>query len=205
MRYRTHSFRYGEEIMSKEPEFMATWNEIHTVLNSITEEDLINHYNNNLRKSKKSLSDSINFLINERLINMEWNSQSPIFNNSEYRPTSRNKWWTLDFAKESISIEVAFNHGEAVAWNLIKPVLASELNHVEKAVQTKAGVIITATDLMKRAGNFDNAVGTYEKFLQYLKPFGNILSVPLVIIGLEQPETFVINKVSKKVEYINQN
>ena len=28
--------------------------------------------------------------------------------------------WRLDFAKESISLEVAFNHGEAIAWNLLK-------------------------------------------------------------------------------------
>ncbi len=71
----------------------------------------------------------------------------------------------MDFAKEDISIEVAFKHSEAIAWNLIKPVLASELNHVPKAIQTKVGVIISATKTMKKAGGFDSAVGNYEKFL----------------------------------------
>jgi hypothetical protein len=33
--------------------------------------------------------------------------------------------WRLDFARESMSVEVSFNHGEALAWNLLKPVLAS--------------------------------------------------------------------------------
>ncbi|QBP92629.1 hypothetical protein E1A90_16595 [Bacillus mycoides] len=202
MQYKTYSFRYGEELFSYEPEFVHLWQEIKDVLDSITEDDLIQHYNNNPRVSKKSISDSINDLIDYRLSEKNWERQSPIFNNSAYRPTSRNRWWTLDFAKDTISIEVAFNHGEAVAWNLIKPVLAGELNHVEKAIQTKAGVLITATDLMKKAGNFDNSIGTYEKFLQYLNPFRNILTVPLVIIGLEPPKTFKINKKTKKVELL---
>jgi len=202
MKYQTHSFRYGLELFSHEAEFINLWGEIRDCLDSIADEELIQHYINNPRTTKKSISDSINDLIDERLVNMGWNRQSPIFNNSEYRPTSRNRWWTLDFAKKAISVEVAFNHGEAVAWNLIKPVLASELNHVEKAIQTKAGVIITATASMKKAGNFDNTIGTYEKFLQYLDPFRNILTVPLVIVGLEPPVTFMINKKTKQIEYL---
>ncbi|WP_456276492.1 BglII/BstYI family type II restriction endonuclease [Bacillus sp. AK128] len=205
MKYQTHSFRYGEELFSKEEEFNREWTDIKNALDSITEEDLITHFKNNLRSTKKSISESINYLIDERLVSMGWNRQSPIFNSSSYKPTGKSHWWTLDFAKVNISVEVAFNHGEAVAWNLIKPVLASELNHVEKKVQTKGGVIITATKKLKIAGNFDSSTGTYEKFLQYLDPFRNILTVPIVIIGLEAPETFKVNKKSKKVEYIQQS
>lgn len=51
---------------------------------------------------------------------------------------------------------------------------------------------------MKRAGGFDNAIGTYEKFIDYLKPLSNQLTVPLLIIGLEKPETFWIKH--KKVK-----
>ena len=45
---------------------------------------------------------------------------------------------------------------------------------------------------MKKAGGFDNAVGTYETYLGYLKPMNNILTAPLLIIGLKAPETFEI-------------
>ncbi|WP_335711522.1 hypothetical protein [Neobacillus drentensis] len=55
---------------------------------------------------------------------------------------------------------------------------------------------------MKEAGNFDGSIGTYEKFLQYFDPFRNTLTVPLVIIGLEPPETFKINKETKEVEFL---
>ena len=102
--------------------------------------------------------------------------------------------WRLDFAKDNIAIEVAFNHGGNVSWNLIKPVLSSELNHVKKAIQTQAGVVITATDAMKKAGGFDNAIGTYEKYVEYLKPLNNLLTTPMMIIGLEPPKKFTIEQ-----------
>ena len=125
-----------------------------------------------------------------RLCEKGWNPQSHIFADPEY---SDNKGaWRLDFAKDNIAIEVAFNHGGNVSWNLIKPVLSSELNHVEKAIQTQAGIVITATDNMKKAGGFDGAVGSYEKYVEYLKPLNNLLTTPMMIIGLEPSETFVV-------------
>lgn len=77
----------------------------------------------------------------------KWNPQSPIFGDSRFE----DKRWTLDFSKPGqivgkggFSVEVAFNHGEATAWNLLKPVLASELNHVTKAIQTEIGIVALA-------------------------------------------------------------
>lgn len=203
MNFEIFSFRNAQIIFENDSKYKTLWEEITTTLKSITDEDIILEFNSSNRTSKKSVSDAINKLIDKKLVELNWQRQSAIFNHSEYRPTSRNHTWTLDFAKEEIAIEVAFNHGGNTAWNLIKPVLSSELNHVEKAIQTSAGVIITAKDSMKRAGNFDNAIGSYEKFLQYLKPFSNILTVPLIIIGLDAPTTFKINPISRQVEYLN--
>ena len=58
---------------------------------------------------------------------------------------------------------------------------------------------------MKRAGGFDGAVGSYEKYVEYLKPLNNLLTTPLMIIGLEAPETFEIiqkDENGKKVGYV---
>jgi hypothetical protein len=132
--------------------------------------------------------------LKEKFMDRGWREESPIFQGDEYGEGSHEKHWRLDFAKAPISIEVAFNHGEAIAWNLLKPVMASELNHVEKAIQTEVGIVIVATKAMKTAGDFDSAVGEYEKFLRYLKPLSNVLTVPMVIIGLEPPETFKLKE-----------
>lgn len=191
MKYKAHSFRHSEVILN-EPEFRLLYDEIKGVISDITDNRLIEKHNSygldNIEKTPKSLSKAINQLIYEGLVAKNWRSESCIFQNPDYTGDT----WRLDFAKNSISIEVAFNHSTVIAWNLIKPVLASELNHVQKAIQTKIGVIITATTELKEAGGFDTAIGTYEKFLDYLPPLRNMLTTPLLLIGLNEPESFHI-------------
>ena len=199
LKYIFHSHRNAETLFLYDSRYINLWNEIINTIEGISDTDLISSFNSNTHGSKKSISKDINSLMDERLSKLGWNRESPIFNDSEYKNERR---WRLDFAKEEISVEVAFNHGEATAWNLIKPVLAGELNHVEKDIQTSAGVIVTATDAMKKAGNFDSAVGSFEKFLRYLKPLSTILTIPIMIIGLEPPTTFRINHETKSVESI---
>jgi hypothetical protein len=187
MTYKIHSFRHGEIILNNEPDYKIVWNELLNAITSITDDEIINHHENNPRKAK-SISESINNILKTKLVALDWNEESYIFQDDEY---SGNRW-RLDFAKDSISVEVAFNHGEAIAWNLIKPVLAGELNHVQKEINTEIGVIICATKELKDKGGFDGAVGEYEKFLTYLNPLRDVLSVPIVIIGLDAPPTFEI-------------
>ena len=192
--------RFANLLVDGVDEFSIDFNEIITVLNSITDEDLISDFNERKlsRSSTKSLSESINKLLKVRLTELGWIAESPIFREEPYDSTN-NSAWRLDFAKNNISIEVAFNHGEAIAHNIIKPVLASELNHVQKNIQTKLGVIITTNEDMKRKGGFDGAVGTFEKFISYFKPYSNIVTTPIVLIGLKEPKTFEI--VNKEVIY----
>ena len=202
MKYRIYSFRHAVEIFQANDSFTKDWIEICGILDSISDVDLINEFNSESRKAK-SLSEAINKLIDRRMKINGWNAQSHIFADSRY--SDKKGTWRLDFAKNNIAVEVAFNHGGNVSCNLLKPVLSSELNHVKKAIQTQAGVIITATDSMKKAGGFDSAVGSYEKYVEYLKPLNNILTVPLLIIGLEKPDSFVVkhyNDGNKKIGYI---
>ena len=195
MKYITYSHRYAENIFLYQEDFKTEYLEILNVLNDISDSDIIQKFESNPRQNIKSISAPINDLIKERLTLVGWKAESAIFNDPEYN----NKRWRLDFAKNNISVEVAFNHGEAIAWNLVKPVLASELNHVKKDIQTYAGIIICATEKMARAGNFDNAVGTYEKFKRYLIPMQNMLPTPILLIGLKEPDTFYIDEKTRKV------
>ena len=181
MRFTTISHRFGEAIAA-EPGFRSDWLELLSVIESVTDNDIMEEHSTNTPK-RKSISMAINNLLRSRLEEKGWAPESAIFNDPDYH----RKRWRLDFSKNDISVEVAFNHGEAIAWNLLKPVLASELNHVEKEKQTKLGVVIMATEEMKEAGGFDGAVGTSEKAERYLKPLQNQLSCPMVLIGLKAP------------------
>lgn len=186
MKFVTHSHRNALELFETSERYSGLWDEVRLILESVDDLEIIEDFEG--RTAPKSISYSINAILKERFSTSGWVPESYIFGEGEYR-TSK---WRLDFAKNEISIEVGFNHAGSVAWNLIKPVLASELNHVEKAIQTSAGIIIAATENMKVLGGFDNAVGSYEQYVQYLKPMQQMLTPPLLIIGLEPPESFHI-------------
>jgi hypothetical protein len=184
MQFITHSHRFGLAIANEE-DFISEWNELEEVISSISDDAIIETHAE-FTPGNKSISRAINLLIKKRLEAKNWASESSIFNDPNYQQTK----WRLDFAKNLFSVEVAFNHGEATAWNLLKPVLASELNHVSKDAHTQIGVVIMANQDMKEAGGFDSAVGTYEKAIRYLAPLQNQLTVPMILIGLKAPETF---------------
>ncbi|MCK2020519.1 BglII/BstYI family type II restriction endonuclease [Peribacillus frigoritolerans] len=188
MNYKLYSHRNALTILQNEPEFRETWAEIQDILHNLTDDRLKNCFKNNFAEKHKSLSSTINRLLKEDFGSIGWTTENPIFQEPKYHGS----YWRLDMAKDNISIELAFNHGITIAWNLLKPVLASELNNVQKAIQTKLSVIICATENLKEKGNFDGAVGTYEKFIDHLKPMMNILSVPLLIVGLEAPSSFYL-------------
>ena len=200
MKFDTKSHRFGRAIAS-EPGFRSDWLELLKVIESVSDEDIVEEHSINTPK-QKSISRAINNLLKHRLEQKGWKPESAIFNDPEYHQAR----WRLDFAKNNISVEVAFNHGEAIAWNLLKPVLASELNHVRKDVQTRLGVVIMASEDMKRVGGFDSAVGTFEKAVRYLKPLQNQLTCPMVLIGLSAPESFEVKHVGKpkRAEFVGR-
>jgi len=199
MKYITHQHRFGLDIIGSDPRLTSLWQDIAKTLDGITDERIISEYE--LSVNAMSISAAINNLIDQDLQSLGWIPQSAIFQGAEYDGKS----WRLDFAKTSdsqadkksgIAIEVAFNHAEAIAWNLLKPVLAAEINHVdtETDIGVGIGVYICATESLKEAGAFDGAVGEYEKVLRYLSPLFSKLTVPMVIVGLEAPKTFKVEK-----------
>lgn len=200
MKFKYYYHRHSNHLIKHDEKFKNDFEEITTTLNSITDSDLIKNFNERKieRPNIKSLSEPINSLLKEKLMALNWDAESGIFKEPPYNSGNRSRW-RLDFAKNKISIEVAFNHQEATAHNIMKPVLASELNHVKKDIQTGLGVIIVATDEMKRKGNFDSAIGTFEKFIEYFKPYNNLITIPIVLIGLEKPKTFHIDARFKKI------
>lgn len=199
-----HSHRFGLELAGENPLLGKLWGELTTALESLTDERVAGEFQSDVDKtSQMSLSKTINRVLAEELAALGWTGESAIFQDPEYLGERR---WRLDFSKvlvdssetrRGIAVEVAFNHGEAIAWNLLKPVLASELNHVKKQIDIGSGigVVVAATESLKEAGGFDSAVGSFEKFLTYLKPLQNQLTVPMILVGLKAPKAFRIAKV----------
>lgn len=208
MDFVTFNHRFALDIVESNHELKLLWEEISDAIHAITDDRLKSEFKKS--STKMSLSDSINKLIDQELVSRDWTPQSAIFQGSEYSE----KKWRLDFSKRisnpeagisGVAVEVAFNHGEAIAWNLMKPVLAAELNQVELETEIGSGigVYICATDELKSAGGFDGAVGEYEKVLRYLVPLFQKLTAPLIIVGLQAPKSFKIEK--RKNAITNRN
>lgn len=211
------SHRFAEQIIQRTPELATLYAEITDSISAMTDAELINEFENGEKGPAKSLSYAINALLRKHLHEERgWTKEAQIFQGREYSNV-----WRLDFLKQTeivgsiddaestlvsrsgMAVEVAFNHGEAIAWNLLKPVLASEVNHIEKAdsvdIGSGIGIMITASAALKEAGGFDGAVGEYEKVLRYLKPMHNQLTVPMMVIGLSAPKSFRLQTVKNPV------
>lgn len=200
MEYRLHPHKHANAVFN-DPRIKPLFDEVLEAIESISDDNLrATHVARKNSGIKSSLAPTINQLLKTKLKSMGWRAESSIFQGPEYGGEQADKVWRLDFAKDTISIEVGFNHGEAIAWNLLKPVLASEVNHVQKAINTEAGIFITTTKALKTAGAFDNAVGEFEKVLRYLIPLDRMLSVPVMIIGLEPPRSFRLKSKYPKCE-----
>ena len=217
MKYVVHQHIFGLDIVRSNHELNSLWEEFIGVIESISDEAVIQEFvnppkymptkmnksgkNSSRPRNKMSLSAAINNLIDDGLTSKGWHEQSEIFQGPEYDSSK----WRLDFSKRisnpssditGFAVEVAFNHGEAISWNLLKPVLAAEINHVKTEIEIGAGIgiYVCATDALKSEGAFDNTVGEYEKVLRYLTPLFSKLSVPMIIVGLEPLEKFKLAK-----------
>lgn len=208
MKFKVFSHRHALQILENTPEYQHLYVDIIEAIENVSEDRIISHFRDNYEsrgKSKKSISESINQLLKVELTAGGWRPEARIFRDADFGDGK----WRLDFAKSTpvpatdsrpysknnesgISIEVGFNHSGSIAWNLLKPVLASELNHVEKDIQTSVGVVITATRELQIAGGFDGAIGVFEDYVSHLVPLRDVLTVPILVIGLEAPETFRI-------------
>lgn len=205
MKFIEYSHRHARAIIASDPQLRERYEQFVGALRNMSDEELIADFL--IKKAEyatrgtsfKSMTPSINGILKARMLAIPgWQAEVDIFNDTT--GVIGNTEWRLDFAcDDAFCVEVAFNHGEAIAWNLLKPVLSCELNHVEKAVQGQIGIYVCATDNMKIAANIDSASGSFEKVLRYLPPMMNQLTIPMMIIGLEPFETFKISDIAEVV------
>lgn len=91
MDYEIESFRNAKVIFENDDKYFNLWQDVKNVLDEISDEDIIKSFKNSTRKSKKSISDDLNKLIDKGLMKKGWNRQSPIFKDHTDYGNSNNK------------------------------------------------------------------------------------------------------------------
>ncbi len=190
MKYKFYSFNQAETILRESNTYSETLRNILDIIDNISDISLIKKFED-IGKNSKSISNTITCLLEERLIEKNWVKESAIFTNFPFE-INKSKRWTLDFYKNNIQLEIAFNHEEGTAWNIMKIPLSNKPNCYEHKQQVDLGIIITATNQMKRSGGYDSSVGSFEKYIEYLSAFNPFISTPILLIGLQSPDDFKI-------------
>ena len=204
MRYKIT--RYGLTNISEEAKnkLEGLISEIVEQLLSIDDDEIVSEQEAYVGRTK-SISKPLTNILEERMVHKEWNKEVRIFQ-SNFKSYQTNRW-SLDFEKDGISLEIAFNHEEGTAWNIIKGYISNKSTKITKTITTIGSIIITATNDLKRIGGFDSSIGSFEKYQEYMGVFEELLEYPIILIGLEGPDTFMVkhkNVVNKKLAKIER-
>ena len=193
MKFKSFSHYNAENFLLNNNQYKKTYLDLLNIIDSIKDEDIINKFEE-IGANSKSISKTLSLLLDEGFKRNNWEKEEEIFYNSNmFLASSKGKRWTLDYFKNEVAVEVAFNHEETSAWNIFKIVLSSNKNKYKLKNSIKVGVILCVTNQMKVSGGFDNSVGTFEKYQQYLDFFEAMIETPILLIGLHSPDDFKIS------------
>jgi len=190
MLFDIYSHRFAWEVVRGSVPLRSLWNELSLALNSISADCLARYPQDSTQH--KSISRQLNWAIRTNLVARGWTPEARLYHDGVDDSSSG---WRLDFAKTifgetagetGMAVEVGFNHREAIAWNLLKTVLATEPSQLSGDMPTihGVGVVIMLKASLKRVGNFDGAVGTFEDAQAYMSTLQHKLTVPILLIGL---------------------
>lgn len=194
MELRTHSFRWGLEHLG---EVNPIWEELQHLLTSIKQETVerrkLNYFQDWItgtsRKSPPVGGQSIlNELIDEMLSRAGWETQlyvlGEVFDESNGRSRKLN-YWSMDFKKKDIGVEVSFNNAGVLAQNILRLSVMSETVTRPRNELIRLGVLVTATQRLKEWAGMDGTVLTFESANKVLPLVTFNIPTPIVVLGLD--------------------
>jgi len=136
-------------------------------------------------EKSKGISKALNHVINNKLLRIS-DYRVPIFAHEEYRKAP----YLMEYKIRNLAIDVASGHYNTLLWKIARLSLAVEENDLEKLTEQKVGVLILVDEELKRSGNFDPSVCTWQQAVEYMKLFKNQWSAPLLLICINDPGNF---------------
>lgn len=188
VRLELHDFRHALPILERS--YPAVWAEFCEQLASINAEDITDFHRGLVREAvgrarrpQAGAQTAINRLIDARLTALSWRSQPPLYIGGDRRGDEL-AGWKMDFKKERVGVEIAFNHQEAIPWIFTRLNLAGESDEVLADSRIEVGIAAFAAQSLKTWGRMDGAVGTFNQARLWLEKMRPVMPVPIVVIGL---------------------
>lgn len=170
------------------PDFAVDWAEVQTCLEGLTPDLIIDvHLDISRRligagkRPPVGAQTAVNAVIRSRLEDeFGWEGQPRLFRSDAPGLAD----WTMDFYKQGVGIEVAFNNASYFPWIFTRLNVAGESELVITEHRVKVGITICAMSDAKSWGSMDPSVGVFEKVSLWLQVMRPILPVPMALIGL---------------------
>jgi hypothetical protein len=210
MDYISHSFRHGLDHIS---DLDLAWAEILKVISSISRSEIVQSQIINLEKwqagVKKGKSfykppvgaqDVINNLIKSKFKSIGgWDSQIYVLRQGKERILRDEKvpYWSMDFRKDKIGVEISFNNAGVLAQNLLRLSVMSESKYLEESQMIKLGVLLVSKTSLKNWGSMDSTVVTYEQVLKVLPHVNFSIPTPIIIVGIDNASNGEVWKETK--------
>lgn len=103
---------------------------------------------------------------------------------SKKKSKKRESYWTMDFKKGLIGVEVSFNNAGVLAQNLLRLSVMSESYKKPKDKKIRLGILITANSALKKWSNMDSTTLTFETVNRVFPAVNFNIPTPIVVIGL---------------------
>lgn len=187
MNYQVKNFRHGLSILEHDTH-RDEWHELITSLRSIGRDELINQHleiaKRQLDINKRppvGLQTALNEAIRIRLQNqLDWIGQPSLFPSDNPDLAE----WTMDFLKNAVGVEIAFNNASYFPWIFTRLNLAGESQLVIADHVIEVGVTVCASADLKAWGRMDPSVGVFGKVALWLEMMRPIMPTPMALMGL---------------------
>ena len=138
--------------------------------------DEINREKENIgKKIQKGRQPAINALLKDLFLEKGWEGEKKVFNDSDND-------LVIDFWKNNIGVDVAFNHRSFIGGDLLRLQAGAEIKNM-----INVGIYVCGTkDFLKYVSKDHCSIVSFERVKWYLENFYSVLTVPILLIGLEK-------------------
>lgn len=187
MDFRTESYRWGLEHLH---ETNPAWRELQEVLRSIDRQEIIaiqaEYFDAWMRGERATPpaggQTTVNRLIEARLADLGWETQVPVIPAEDGRGPV--PYWSMDFIKDRIGLEVSFNNAGVLPQNLLRMSVKAESHLLNPDEMIRLGILIVATEDLKTWSRMDSTVHTFEQVRRVLRYVTFSVPTPIVVVGL---------------------